>query len=218
MRGFANIRNPTNERFDCVLALRDWFRRILRRNKDKKLNVTACDDPVLLGLLVGKKTVLPDPEPIIARLRAIHYSLDDDFPELESPRSVSSTPLATPRKLAKSYAAVVSTPSSVEAGPSSAPVPLGLKSTEAPRAESQVEESSSLPEDSSRDPLILKIFNMMTSWDERITKLEKRDEAQTDGKEKVTSPPRQSEEAVQLVEQTFSPQQSPRSSPFKGIN
>ena len=58
-------------------------------------------------------------------------------------------------------------------------LPLELKPTEAPRAEPQVEESSSPPEDSSRDPLILRIFNMMQSWDERITKLEKRDEGQT---------------------------------------
>ena len=62
----------------------------------------------------------------------------------------------------------------------------------------------------------MKIFNMMTSWDTRITKLEKRDEARADEKEKVSSPPRQSE-AVALVEQAFSPQQSPRSSPFKGL-
>ena len=80
-----------------------------------------------------------------------------------------------------------------------------------------MEESSSPPEDSSRDPLILKIFNMMQSWDERITKLVKRDETQTDGKEKVPSPSRQSAAAVALVERVFSPQQSPRSSPFKGL-
>ena len=103
---------------------------------------------------MGKKSALPDHEPIIARLRAINYSLDDEFPELDSPRSVASTPSVTPRKLAKSYAAVVSTPMQVRAGPSSAPVlPLELKPTEAPRAEPQVEESSSPPEDSSRDPI-----------------------------------------------------------------
>ena len=136
MRGFANIRNPTNERFDCVWALRDWVRRILRRNKDQKLKITACEDPILLSLLMGKKTVLPDPEPIIAWLRAIHYSLDDDFPELDSPRSVTSTPSATPRKLAKNYAAAVCSPSLVRAGPASAPVLLlELKPAEAPRAE-----------------------------------------------------------------------------------
>ena len=45
---------------------------------------------------MGKKTLLPDCEPMNARLCAIRCALDGEFPELESPRSVVSTPLATP--------------------------------------------------------------------------------------------------------------------------
>ena len=48
--------------------------------RDQYLKVTACEDPVLLGALMGKKSVLPDHDPIVTRLRAIHYSLDEDFP------------------------------------------------------------------------------------------------------------------------------------------
>ena len=75
LRGFANVRNPSKERLDCVLALRDWFRHILRRNRDQKIKVTACEDPVMLGILMGKKSVLPDHDPIIARLRPVLYPL-----------------------------------------------------------------------------------------------------------------------------------------------
>ena len=49
-------------------------------------------------------------------------------------------------------------------------------------------ESSAPSEDSTPDPLILKIFNMMTAWDERITKLKKNYADKSAGKETVRSP------------------------------
>ena len=63
-----------------------------------------------------------------ARLRAIKCALDDEFPVLESPKSIPPTPSSsTPApNFPKSFAAAVSTPAGV-AGPSSAPVlPLVL--------------------------------------------------------------------------------------------
>ena len=93
LRGFANSRLPYDERWDCVLALRDWFRRILRRNRSHNLNIISCEDPVLLEVLKGKKFILSDVDPMLARLRAVRYSLDEDFPELDSPRSATSKPL-----------------------------------------------------------------------------------------------------------------------------
>ena len=136
LRGFINpLLSPSN-RLECVHAIRDWFRRILRRNSDKKITVTAVEDPVLLGVLKGKKFVIPPATDMEARLRAIHYALDDDFPVLDSPKSLPpTTPSSTPaHAFPKSFAAIVSSPMGV-AGPSSAPVlPLVLPTTSAASA------------------------------------------------------------------------------------
>ena len=85
-----------SKRLECVHALRDWFRRILRRNADRKMNVISVQDPVLLAVLKGKKFIIPPATDMEARLRAINYSLNNDFPELESPKSVVSTPPPRP--------------------------------------------------------------------------------------------------------------------------
>ena len=78
-----------SKRLECVHALCDRFQRILWRNADRKFNVTSVEDPVLLGILKGKKFIIPLARDMEARLRAINYSLDHEFPELESPKSVA---------------------------------------------------------------------------------------------------------------------------------
>ena len=128
LRGFVNPLLSPSTRLECVHAMRDWFRRILKRNSDKQIKITAVEDPVLLGVLKGKKFVIPPAIDMETRLRAIKCALDDEFPILESPKSIPPTPASsTPApKFHKSFAAVVSTPAGV-AGPSSAPLlPLVL--------------------------------------------------------------------------------------------
>ena len=171
-------------RLDCVHAVRDWFRRILRRDSDKKINVTAVEDPVLLGVLKGKKFIIPPANDMEARLRAINYALDDEFPLLDSPKSIPPTPS---HQFAKSFAAVAASPAGV-AGPSSAPeLPLVLTKTAAVSASPADPESPLDREDCTRDPLIIKMYAMMSSWDDRVKKLENRDARSAD--EEVSSSP-----------------------------
>ena len=96
LRGFANPLSPDLAKLQCVSSLKDWFRRILRRNKDQGYTNVACNDPVLLELLKSKRFYLPKPEPMQARLRAIRFGIEADFPELPSPNSRSSTPTSAP--------------------------------------------------------------------------------------------------------------------------
>ena len=122
LRGFVNPLLSPSKRLECVHALRDWFRRILRRNADRKLNVTSVEDPVLLGILKGKKFIIPPASDMEARLRAINYSLDNEFPELESPKSVASTPSSTlMHKFAKSFAEAVHSPDRQDQYPTQQP-------------------------------------------------------------------------------------------------
>ena len=197
--------------------MRDWFRRILRRNSDKKINVTSVEDPVLLAILKGKKFVLPPATDMEARLRAVNCALDDEFPELESPRSIPPTPSSTPTyHFPKSFAAVASSPPSGVAGPSTAPeLPLELPLAAAASAPPAGAEPAQDRGDCTRDPLILKMYNMMSSWDDRIKKLEDRDARRADEEETVRSPSRQA--SVDLVEKVFSPRNSPVLSPVKGL-
>ena len=92
---------------------------------------------------------------------------------------------------------------------------MKLMSAEAPSTNPQEGGSSAPSEDSTRDPLILNIFNMMSAWNERISKLEKSNASKPAEKEIVRSPSQQA--AVDLVEQAFAPRQSPSSSPLKGL-
>ena len=56
---------------------------------------------------------------------------------------------------------------------------------------------------------------MMSSWDDRIKKLEDRDARRSDERETVRSPSHQA--AVGLIEEAFSPRNSPSVSPIKGL-
>ena len=139
LRGLANPLTPLEDRLGCVASLKDWLRRIIRHNKEHKINVTACSDPLMLEIFKSRKGILPECEPLLRRLNAIRCGLDMDFPELASPVSTCSTPNPTPKTVAKkSYSQAVASiegqppPRAVVAGSLTAPEGL-LRGQSGPR-------------------------------------------------------------------------------------
>ena len=107
-----------------IIYLKEWFKKILRFNKSKNLNVKACTDSVLLNILNCKKPVIPPNENMIKCLRAVRHAIGEELPELLSPVSARTTPGHTSVELTCPYSIAVSSPTAmpiqkVYAGPTS---------------------------------------------------------------------------------------------------
>ena len=119
----------------------------------------------------------------------------------------------------KSYSQVVKTPPRMSpvAVPSSAPPVLSeaQQKVSAPSAMPDEGEPSSSREDSTRDPLLLKIYEFMGSLNNRFERLENAVGLRSGEENPSEDSSRQ--EGADIVMKAFLPQQSPRKSPFKGI-
>ena len=63
-----------------LMNMKDWFKKVLRMNKDKKITARACTDTLLMDLLNCKKGSLPSYNNMLNRLRAIRHPLDEELP------------------------------------------------------------------------------------------------------------------------------------------
>ena len=64
MRCITNPLGLLEDKLACVAEIKAWVKRIIRRNRDHKINVTASSDPVVLDYLKARKGTLPDPDPL----------------------------------------------------------------------------------------------------------------------------------------------------------
>ena len=60
LRGLANPLTPLEDRLGCIVSLKDWLRWIIRCNKEHKINVNACSDPLMLEIFKSRKGILPE--------------------------------------------------------------------------------------------------------------------------------------------------------------
>ena len=181
MKGVANERLEISARWDNIQAMKDWFKKILRFNKDKSISVRACTDSVLLNVLNCRKGCMPPEGEILARLRAIQHGLDNDFPELPSPASVCpSTPSVHQVEKPLYYSQVVkgmkATPERTSfARAASAPQPqvVELQQPVAAGVAHAGGESSSLQGDATSNPLIASIYEFMSGLTNKFKDMEK---------------------------------------------
>ena len=181
MKGIANERLDFAARWENIAAMKDWFKKILRMNKDKAISVRACTDTILLNVLNCKKGFLPPEGEMLTRLHAIKHGLDDEFPELPSPASVcSSTPsvshVAKPLYYSQVVKGMTVTPErTASARAASAPQPQVVE-LEQPVAAGTAHaggESSSLQGDVTSNPLITSIYEFMSGLSTKFNDMEK---------------------------------------------
>ena len=179
--GIVNPLENAIYKLGCIACLKNWVKRIIRRNRELKINVTAVTDPLILDILKVQKNTLPDVVLLRYRLNAIRCSLDMDFPELVSPASACSTPRVVIMSLSK---LPISLSEALASPPCTAPGGLHQEqqTAAAPSAEPLEPEASTSREDSTRDPCIMKIYEFMGSFDARFERIEKQVGLRPDGK------------------------------------
>ena len=168
-RAIANDMLDKEIRLYNIQELKAWFKKLLRVNKNHGVNVVACSDPVLLPFIKAGRGVLPNVADLCLRLKAVHVSIDDDFPDLPSPVSVRSfTPSVSSQDLPVTFSQVVKgvtdTPPRVEvAGSASAPqlTTVASRKTAALGSEPTLGESSSPGVDATENPLVKEIISFM---------------------------------------------------------
>ena len=76
MRCITNPLGLLEDKLACIGEIKAWVKRIIRRNRDHKINVTASSDPVILDYLKARKGTIPDTEPLARHLNAILWGIE----------------------------------------------------------------------------------------------------------------------------------------------